>query len=438
MQARVSVSPTASRQGLGLNWPRFAGVLALTAILCFGLALLPGHPSDTMKYKYWTRHITLEGISAAYSGKYPRTYSIYPPVSLYGYRLAGAWYQQWIDPKFDFERMEESQSLTTAIKFVAIGYHLALGVAIFWTLSRMTSGAKAIASSAMYLLNPAVIFDVAYWGQPDSVHAFWIVAAFGLSALGWWMPGWAATALAGLSKPQAWILLPLFAIREFWTRGIRRFTLGVIIAGGTALLVLVPFIVGDRLRELLTLPKEMANTMPFISSGGHNIWWLFTGGETIPQSQLLLGPFSYYVVAWGLVSLVGLIVICLAHRAPTPTIFLLAAYQAFGWFFLATQVHENHAFSALPFLALALPFYRAVWPILMACTVTLFLNMLLYDPLLAPFLLQVLTPSVIARAMTLNAALNLVIFVAWSGWLLRTALLGKLSPASLNLKPAQF
>ena len=38
---------------------------------------------DITHYVYWTRLVTLGGIQAAYSGTWPETYAVYPPVTLY-------------------------------------------------------------------------------------------------------------------------------------------------------------------------------------------------------------------------------------------------------------------------------------------------------------------------------------------------------------------
>src|SRR5206468_4184755 len=42
---------------------------------------------DITHYVYWTRLVTLGGIQSAYSGTWPETYAVYPPVSIYPFQL---------------------------------------------------------------------------------------------------------------------------------------------------------------------------------------------------------------------------------------------------------------------------------------------------------------------------------------------------------------
>src|SRR5215217_5235163 len=112
-----------SPSGAGLFWAAWL----VSAGVCASLLFVPGYPGDVVHYKYWTRLVTLGGISAAYSGTYPETYAIYPPITLYAYQVVGQLYRLVADPSFDVEAMLASQALAVGIKAVAITFHLALG-----------------------------------------------------------------------------------------------------------------------------------------------------------------------------------------------------------------------------------------------------------------------------------------------------------------------
>jgi len=356
----------------------------VSALICGALAFTPGYESDILHYKQWARKLTLNGVETAYAGKSTRDYVMYPPVFVYVYAAVGHGYAQWIDTTFDVGRMKASAALTAGIKGVAVVAHLALGAAVFALLRRLHSEKWAAIASASYLLNPAVIFGSAVWGAPDGFHSLGIVAACGLGELNAWMPAWVAVALAAACKPQAWILMPLFGFRQLNLGGARRILSGGLVAGSTIGFLILPYIFSQRIGELLTLPSAIAQYMPYASVNAHNIWWLAADGRLLLDRDPWIGAITYEHASIALVLAFTLCVLHLARGVGRDRLFMLAAYQAFGWFCLTTQLHENHSFFVLPLLALALPFDRWAWKPLLAVSMTLLANMLLHDPVPRP------------------------------------------------------
>jgi dolichyl-phosphate-mannose-protein mannosyltransferase len=339
-----------------------------------------------------------------------RDYVIYPPVFVYVYDLVGLAYKQVEDPRLDTERMKSSRTLTAAIKGVSVAAHLALGAALFFLLRQLHSEKWAAIASSAYLLNPAVIFDTAHWGAPDGFHSLGVVAAYGLGELGIWAPSWVAMVLAAASKPQAWILMPMFGFHQMHLGGLRRMVAGSTIALLTGLVLILPFLVSQRLTELLTLPSAIANYMPFVSANAHNLWWLIANGQPIVHHESWIGPITYQQIALALVFTLTLAVIYQSRRADHGRIFMLAAYQAFAWYCLATQLHENHSFMVLPLLALAVPFDRWAWAPLTTVSMTLLLNMMLHDAWVA----SLLSPDLVHPFTLCNALANMVLFGVWT------------------------
>ncbi|HEX3246819.1 MAG TPA: hypothetical protein VHX16_15550 [Chloroflexota bacterium] len=393
------------------RWPAlFWSSWLASALICGALLFTPGYESDIVHYKYWTRQLAVNGIETAYSGKNIRDYVIYPPVFVYVYALVGRSYAQWVDPRFDVERMKVSVALTAGIKGAAVAAHLALGGALFFLIRRLHSDKWATIASSAYLLNPAVIFDSAYWGAPDGLHSLGLVSAYGLSELRTWLPAWVSLALAAASKPQAWILMPLFGWRQLVKRGPIRTLQGIAIIGLVWAALILPFVLDHRLPELLTLPAAIANYMPFVSVNAHNLWWLVADGQLLLDGEPWIGPFSYRQVSTGLVLMLTIAILWQARSARTGRLLTLAAYQAFGWYCLATHLHENHAFMIIPLLALALPFDRWLWTPLIGVTVTLLANMALYDPALSASL----STQLVYRLSALNSVGNLALLALWT------------------------
>src|SRR5205814_8466895 len=122
-------SPLLSRRPLIV----FGGAVVLALLAGHVLRDTPGYAvrnadgslaGDINHYVYWTRLVTLGGIQAAYSGTWPETYAVYPPVTLYPYQLVGNAYQLVVDPSFDAQAAQQSLWLHEAIKLVALAWHL--------------------------------------------------------------------------------------------------------------------------------------------------------------------------------------------------------------------------------------------------------------------------------------------------------------------------
>jgi dolichyl-phosphate-mannose-protein mannosyltransferase len=394
----------------------FLCVWLISAAISLRLIFLPGYAGDVGHYKYWTRVVTTQGIQEIYHGEYPETYAIYPPVTLYAYGLVGRLYQRSAQSPWETQRMLANQGFSSAIKAVSVAFHLVLGAAMFALLARLYDRRAAAVGSATYLLNPAVIFDTAYWGQPDAAHTLFAVLALGLSLLGWWQGSWVAAGLAAMTKPQAWALVPLYLIVQFRLTGIRRVAIGIGLSIVTMLVVLAPFIIHGRVRDFLTLPQQIAGVMPVASANAHNLWWIVTNNPApvVLDSERLLGPLTYRLAALPLVVLVAGVTLWRLIASPGMSIFLLAAYQAFGWFCFTTQAHENHSFFVLPLLIMAAPVSVAARVLTVLVSCTLLVNMAFHDPAIIERTMDLLSDATRYRLQILNSWVNLAVFGGWT------------------------
>src|SRR4029077_3039674 len=97
--------------------------------------------------------------------------------------------------------------------------------------------------------------------------------------------------------------------------------------------------------------------MPFTSVNAHNLWWLL--GRWRPAQPPLLGAITRQALGFGLfVVLDGLLLWHVRRRLADDTdraahragIMVLGAAAATTFFFVATHMHENHMFLAVPLL----------------------------------------------------------------------------------------
>jgi Gpi18-like mannosyltransferase len=402
------------------RWLPGIGVIVLATLICAAVLAIPSHSaSDVGHYKYWAKQIATYGVAGSYSGTYPESAAIYPPVTMYGYRIAGFIYKWAFDVQFEMAPALESQALAVLVKLVAVVPHVLGALAIYALLLRRFDQRSALMATAAYALNPAAIFDVAYWGQPDAVHAIFLLIAIYSFEEDRPLIGYAFIGLAAATKPQAWVLLPFLAYVSLRRFGLVKSILGGIVAGATVLVVCIPFIVYGTFLELFTLPRLIAETMPVVSANAHNLWWIVTRGrpDFVYDADLLFGPVTYREAA-GVLSLVVMAygLWCTNPRGRNGELSAMAAYLAFGWFMVTTRAHENHAFFALPLLVMATPTSRFSWPTFGLLSLTLFLNMAYHDFGLEAWRLSRFSIEDWRTLQLTNTGLNVAVFAIWSVW----------------------
>ena len=407
----------------------FGCALALALLAGHALRDTPGYmvhnpdgttTGDITHYVYWTRLVTLGGVQSAYSGTWPETYAVYPPVTLYPLEAMGSVYRWLQDPSFDPQRAQDSLWLHEAIKFVALAWHVLTACALFALVARGSGERLASIAASLYVLNPAAIFDVMHWAQPDGAHSLFSVVSIGLLGVGQVLAPWAAIAAAALAKPQAWSIVPLLAIATVRAHGLAALARGSLAAAIAGLAITLPFFLTGHGRELLSLPGTISSVMPVVSADAHNFWWLLLQprGEDplfVQDATRAVGPLSYRVVAAGLVGAVMLLTIWLylTRRAGLAE---AAALGVLGWFTFTTQAHENHVFFALPLLSLAWPARRWLLVPFGVLTLTLLLNMFLHDQLLLESLGRGIHDAAIEQLRLLNAGLNVLCCLGWALW----------------------
>ena len=415
----MTASAAEPAPGQRRRWPAEAALVLVTVLVCVPLLTTAGYEGDIQHVKGWSRRATVDGLSTVYAMTGP--YDVdYPPLTLYLDGLVGVAYRALADRTFDMEGALASRGLTAAIKSIAVVFHL-LGTVLLSRAVAARAGASAgYAAAAAYALNPAVLYDVAHWGQPDPIHSFLLVLAVLLQVAG--RPGGAGLALglALMTKPQAWALLPLLvgaAALSGWR------TVGRLAAGCAAgvLAPALPFLVAGTWRQLLDLPGRITGWMPYVNAGAHNFWWLVTGGtnwERLWADQHLWECVTYRDASLILVTAAASFGLWMTRRRG---LVVVAPYYAFAWYVLTVQAHENHSFFVLPLLAVTL--HEGQWPRLAfaVVTVTLLVNLVLHSPeVWGPDMADFMHLHGARLTLSLaNAAVNLLLLACWTVFLVR-------------------
>jgi len=373
-------------------------------VLRWVLLTSPGYVYDTAAYKRWA----LAGARHGLTRVYERSDMDYPP--LYAYILTPlAALHDGIHPP-EGGATSGTTLLTMLIKLPPLLFDVLIALILSRLARRGGPGLEkgslrwTCVLPALYLLNPAVLFNQGYWGQPDSIHSFFILAAFaggawGLArsgvpgkadggggdqgAWGVW-PAWVLLALATCMKPLGAPFFPLLLALSLVLAGVRRTIAGAGAAALTVVAIFLPFLASGNGAAVLRRVLGDIGIMAYTSTNAHNLWWLL--GPWRDSEAPWLGPITSTQVALSLFALAYVAILKSAWRERRESggwnesqILLLASAVAFSFFMLSTQMHENHMFFVIPLWA-ALAIRGKLWiRLYVAGAVAVFLNLLLHD-----------------------------------------------------------
>ena len=382
---------------------RAVAILVASASIQAALALIPATMSDLLQYRSWTRQLTQAGLAGAYwptqstAGPAPFMDPIdYPPLLPYVFWAVGHAVQT-VSPE---ALQTNARLLDFLIRLPLVASSLLLALVVYLETRRTAPGAAPLAL-ALVALNPAIVFDTAYWGQADAPCALLITVSFVALARGRPEWAWVALAAAALVKPLAYPFAPLVLVETLRRFGLRRALRSASAAGAAAGAAFLPFLWNGHLAAALRALVTQVDAMPYISVNAHNLWWLVGRGVPWTEAHVRpLGLLSWNTLALLLLGVFYLVVLVLLLRSREPgSLYVAAATVALGFFVLSTHMHENHLFYALPLLALVGAESRPARTMLIVLTVTMLANMTLHDPFLTDWArphtpgLHVLLPS---------------------------------------------
>jgi dolichyl-phosphate-mannose-protein mannosyltransferase len=398
-----------------LSWGQLLAVLLVGVVTVYLLiaAYSPGYVADIGTNKVWGRHVAREGLHDVY-----RISTDYPPLLLYCFGLAGEIYERFVDPPFGERAMLASQFYTFLIKLPGIIFHPVVAASIYLLVRRFGPG-MAFAVAAAYAVNPAAAYDVAHLGQTDPVHSAFALLSVGALVYGHPAAAGSLVALAALTKPQAWILLPIVGLGLIFWYGRRGALLGTLSGIAVTAVVVSPWIATNRLhhawRFFEALETKSVNSQA-LTAHAHNLWWIPTLVEWrfINDWESLLGPITYRMAGMSMVlALVLLVAWKMPGLRPRDRLFSFIGLLTVGWFVVTVRAHENHLFMALPFLAVAWALDRRYGLVFVLVSISLLMNLALHDPLLVENLAAGPDPghplpAWIIVAQITNVAINLV------------------------------
>lgn len=367
---------------------RFLIVLVVSAILQISIAALPDTMGDIRFYRLWTNKIVDHGITAAYwdYSKIQSTgpdfyYPIdYPPVLPFFLFTLGKIVKSIAPVAFE----SNGCLLDFLIKLLLIAANLLMASLIFFELRRTGKPEVALLGAGFFALNPGVIFDVAYWGQADSMTALSILLALIMVARGKPELAWISITVGAFTKPLVLPFIPIVALATWKHHSWKRVLASAGFAALTTVLIFLPFCILGKFSAIVRWLFLQIDAMPHVSVNAHNLWWLSGGGLPWTNADLkFMNLVSYRVI--GIVLFVSFYAFSLwkfARSEEKNSIYTVSAATAFGFFILSTHMHENHLFHFFPLVSMICFTDRRLTRIAIILSVTFLANMLLHDPFL--------------------------------------------------------
>jgi Gpi18-like mannosyltransferase len=333
-------------------------LIAVSFIVRFLLFPLPGYKNDLGTFEAWFRTAADNGLRFFYS----LTRCDYPPFNVYLFWGFGSLANAFT--------LFGTPQIAYVIKLVPSIFDAAMGFLIFVFIRSRLNFKVAAISVALYVFNPAIIYNSAVWGQFDAIYTFFLVLSLMLALESRAELSAVTYAVAVLTKPQAIALLPLIAYLILRKRGLRRLATSLIAGAATVFVVILPFEWSNPVAFLANNYFFGYNEYAYTSVNAFNTWAL--GGLWVQDTPVT------FVLGWVLFSVLSLFTLYLLHKRFGASGELLVLFSAFvlffGFFMLPTRIHERYLFPAISMLTLMFLFLKKTRPLYVLLTSTLLVN----------------------------------------------------------------
>lgn len=315
-------------------------------ILFFGvfLRLVIGigyyNPQDTLWYKTWAVGLN-DGVFDVYSRAEALSLD-YPPLYLFLLKLTGMGYT-WVGDNL------HSYTEMFFMKFWPILGDILCAVALFYVFKNK-SPKTGLVASALWMFNPTVLFNCAFWGQTDGIMCLLLLLSF--VALEKDRPILASVvfALAGMTKYQCLFFVPLFLAELFVRYGFLKFIKGILSAAGMVAAVFIPFMIGsNNLLLFFDVYLGGQGTYPYCTLSAYNVYGIF-GLNWVEDS---IGTPSLYSLSFVLIAVLVALLILAYIYAKRRSVWVLGFLFMNTLFMFMTRMHERYQFVVLIFILMA-------------------------------------------------------------------------------------
>lgn len=311
-------------------------ILAISLLIRLLLFHYHGYHVDEGCFKAWYNTAAEGGLRNFYTNT---SWCDYPPFSIYIFWIFG-----------NIAHAIGPDSLDFLIKLPQNLFDLATAYLIFRFVRSNYFFLPALGAMTVYAFNPAVIFDLAVWGQFDSIYTFFMIASLYALLRSKYEVSGALFSLAILTKPQSIVLLPVLAYVMLRNGGLKRAITSGLVSITSVFLFIAPFNWSGNPITFLMDRYSGYGVYQYNSINAYNFWALmgFWKADTVPHMGL-----SYQV--WGIIIFVIFMIFVMwqLHRRYEQKAAIFAVFLLmFGFFMLTTRMHERYLFPVFALLAL--------------------------------------------------------------------------------------
>ena len=284
--------------------PWLAALLLLAA--CGLRLVIAGHSTgydvDIGCFRAWANRMASYGPAGFYDPIDPFSSCDYPPAYMLILWIVGL-----------FGKASGAGATEFMVKVPPILADIALCAILYQEAkAQKLSGPAVLAFLTLYLLNPLVIAVGAAWGQADSLMTLFLVLTVLFAVKGKWMAALPCYIVSVLFKPQALMFGPLGLLalslhivnswkdREKRKAVLRDAGFGMLIMGGAALAIVVPFSVNLPADWLFTLYGQTMGRYAYATVNSCNMYFLL-GKNWVSVDSNISGeffvPFLTYCLA---------------------------------------------------------------------------------------------------------------------------------------------
>jgi dolichyl-phosphate-mannose-protein mannosyltransferase len=277
------------------------------------------------------------------------------PANYYDSRLGndfyppGTAYVQWLTGWLGTILMPGATGFRVLLQVPPIICSVLLALTIFYVALGTYTVNRALILMLFFVLNPGLFYNVAVWGQNDSMYALPMFLSFVLVLRGRPALGWAIAALAMMVKPQPVALLPVLGLITLLRQGPVQWTLSLVAVAIVIAIGFLPFQPNHPITLVPDVYAQIGGRFHSASSSAFNFPALVCGLR-VPDSIRVAGV-SYFALGGFLVLAIYDFVAWLVLRRAGDRAATLAAFIAvLGFFLFAPRMHERYAYAALVFL----------------------------------------------------------------------------------------
>ncbi|MEK7498128.1 MAG: glycosyltransferase family 39 protein [Patescibacteria group bacterium] len=210
----------------------------------------------------------------------------------------------------------------------------------------------ALATSALYLLNPAIIANSSLWGQIDGITAFFLVASLYFLERKWFLSA-VFLAIGTAVKPQGALVAPVILylmVRDRWNS---RKLAGYLLIGFLVFIVLfIPFSSNPNIFQFII--QRITTTLEqyqFTSINAFNFWGI-TGFWRPDKTAYIVGYLAYFLTFIFSVYKFG---------EKKNSQYILTAISVGASYMFFTRMHERHLLPIFAPLAIAAGINPGLW-----------------------------------------------------------------------------